>query len=137
MLAVVGASGSGKSSVIAAGLLPSLRAGLLPGSERWRPVVMRPGERPLAALDSCPGSHQDGGPAFVLVVDQFEELFTPCQDEEEREPIRRAVVAIAGDAERAVVVVGLRATSRGMRGLSRARELLAANLVLVGPMSRR
>ena len=36
LLAVVGASGSGKSSVIAAGLLPSLRAGLLPGSERWR-----------------------------------------------------------------------------------------------------
>ena len=52
LLAVVGASGSGKSSVIAAGLLPSLRAGLLPGSERWRSVVIRPGEHPLAALDS-------------------------------------------------------------------------------------
>ena len=35
LLAVVGASGSGKSSVLAAGLLPSLEAGLLPGSDRW------------------------------------------------------------------------------------------------------
>ena len=76
MLGVVGASGSGKSSVIAAGLLPSLSAGLLPGSERWRSVVMRPGEHPLAALDSLPVSDGDEDERLVLVVDQFEELFT-------------------------------------------------------------
>ncbi len=84
LLAVVGASGSGKSSVIAAGLLPSLKAGLLPGSERWRSVVMRPGEHPLAALDSLSISDRDGDRRLVLVIDQFEELFTTCQDEEER-----------------------------------------------------
>ena len=50
LVGVVGASGSGKSSVVAAGLLPSLRAGLLPGSERWRRVTMRPGEHPLSAM---------------------------------------------------------------------------------------
>ena len=50
LIAVVGPSGSGKSSVLRAGLLPALADGVLPGSERWRQVVMRPGEHPLAEL---------------------------------------------------------------------------------------
>ena len=49
-LAVFGPSGSGKSSVLRAGLLPALANGVLPGSQRWRQVVMRPGEHPLAEL---------------------------------------------------------------------------------------
>ena len=43
LLGVVGPSGSGKSSVVMAGLLPSLSAGLLPGSERWRPSLAEAG----------------------------------------------------------------------------------------------
>ncbi|HVD56384.1 MAG TPA: ATP-binding protein, partial [Thermoleophilaceae bacterium] len=136
LLAVVGASGSGKSSVIAAGLLPSLRAGLLPGSERWRSVVMRPGEHPLAALDSLSSSGQNGDQRFVLVIDQFEELFTTCQDEEERGRFVEQVVATARDAERGVVVLGLRADFSGeCAAYPELAELLAANLVLVGPMT--
>ena len=50
LIAVVGPSGSGKSSVLRAGLLPALADGVLPGSERWRQVLMRPGEHPLAEL---------------------------------------------------------------------------------------
>ena len=50
LLAVVGPSGSGKSSAVRAGLLPALADGVVPGSERWRQAVMRPGERPLAEL---------------------------------------------------------------------------------------
>lgn len=50
LLAVVGPSGSGKSSVVRAGLIPALRRGEIPGSERWICVAMRPGERPLEAL---------------------------------------------------------------------------------------
>src|SRR6266487_2403256 len=49
-LAVLGASGSGKSSVVRAGLVPMLRGGALSGSERWRYVTLRPGPRPLDAL---------------------------------------------------------------------------------------
>jgi WD40 repeat protein/class 3 adenylate cyclase len=136
LLAVVGASGSGKSSVIAAGLLPSLKAGLLPGSERWRSVVMRPGEHPLAALDSLSISDQDVGERLVLVVDQFEELFTTCQDEEERSRFVERVVAIARDPERTVVVLALRADFSGeCATYPELGELLAGNLVLVGPMS--
>jgi hypothetical protein len=49
-LAVLGASGSGKSSVVRAGLIPELRGGALPGSQHWRYAVLKPGDRPLDAL---------------------------------------------------------------------------------------
>ena len=48
LLAVVGPSGSGKSSLLRAGLLPALARGVLPGSERWDRLVIRPGARPRA-----------------------------------------------------------------------------------------
>ena len=50
LLGVVGPSGSGKSSVVRAGLLPALAGGVLPGSADWERVVMRPGEHPLREL---------------------------------------------------------------------------------------
>ena len=43
LLAIVGASGSGKSSLLRAGLLPALAAGVLPGSERWSPGAVATG----------------------------------------------------------------------------------------------
>jgi len=135
LLAVVGASGSGKSSVIAAGLLPSLRAGLLPGSERWSSVVMRPGEHPMAELQSVM-ARDDGTERFVLVVDQFEEVFTACQDEDERSRFVDSLASTAADPEQAVVVIGLRGDYYGHCGTyPELARLLAANQVLVGPMS--
>ena len=79
LLGVVGPSGSGKSSVVLAGLIPSLRAGLLPGSERWDHAVLRPGEHPNQALDDALAGHppdRRDGHHLVVVVDQFEEVFT-------------------------------------------------------------
>src|SRR5712692_1179841 len=71
-LAVFGASGSGKSSVVQAGLIPQLRNGAVPGSDRWEITVTRPLDssfkQHLAHLDQAPT------PA-ALVIDQFEELF--------------------------------------------------------------
>ena len=49
LLAVVGASGSGKSSVVRAGLLPALAGGVLPGSQHWSQAVIRPGAHPARA----------------------------------------------------------------------------------------
>jgi serine/threonine protein kinase len=49
-LAVVGPSGSGKSSVVRAGLLPALRQGGVPGSEGWFMVDMMPSAKPMAEL---------------------------------------------------------------------------------------
>jgi WD40 repeat protein len=49
-LAVLGPSGSGKSSVVRAGLVPALRRGEIHGSEDWRIEVLRPGQHPMEAL---------------------------------------------------------------------------------------
>ena len=54
LLAVIGPSGSGKSSAVRAGLLPALADGALPGSESWRQVLMRPGAHPPARARAGP-----------------------------------------------------------------------------------
>ena len=51
-LAVMGPSGSGKSSVIQAGLMPELRRGGLPGSDKWGIITARPGDRPLENMEA-------------------------------------------------------------------------------------
>jgi WD40 repeat protein/class 3 adenylate cyclase len=136
LLAVVGASGSGKSSVIAAGLLPSLKAGLLPGSARWRSASIRPGEHPLAELDAVHKTSRAEEGRLVLVVDQFEEVFTVCRDDDERSRFIDRLVSTAADPDDAVVVVGLRGDYYGhCGGYPQLARLLAANQVLVGPMS--
>jgi WD40 repeat protein/tRNA A-37 threonylcarbamoyl transferase component Bud32 len=146
-LGIVGPSGGGKSSVLRAGLLPALAAGVLPGSEGWRRLLMRPGERPLdelrrvlvsgakdplaEALDALPP-----GGRLLLAVDQLEELFTACRDETERAGFVAALCRAAADPQgRAVVVVALRADFYGrLAAYPELAEMLGANQVLVGPM---
>src|SRR5262245_66329417 len=53
LVALVGPSGSGKSSVLNAGLIPALRNGAVPGSETWVVTTMVPGRRPFAELDAA------------------------------------------------------------------------------------
>ena len=137
LLGVVGASGSGKSSAVAAGLLPSLRAGLLPGSERWRQASMRPGEHPVAALAEMPVA-TTADERLVLVVDQFEEAFTVCTDDEERAAFLDALAARAGRPDLEVVVLVVRGDFYG--ACAAHPELagrLADNHVLLGPMTPR
>ena len=171
LLMVLGPSGSGKSSLLRAGLLPAVVAGALParGSSAWPRDLMTPGRRPLrelatriASLAGIPagaleadlradparvtgairqalltntrrrasapgltpahgplvidleavgdqaeepetGSFTAGrqvaaGPRLVLIVDQFEEVFTQCSDEEERRAFITALCAAAGVA---------------------------------------
>ena len=50
-IAVVGPSGSGKSSLVRAGLIPALRAGAVPDSENWFVATMTPGVRPFESLE--------------------------------------------------------------------------------------
>ena len=134
LLGVVGASGAGKSSVIAAGLIPSLAAGLLPGSERWQATAIRPGEHPMAELARAPAPTDQ---RTILVIDQFEEVFTICADERERAEFIDAIAEQAAQPERTLVVIGLRGDHYGSCAPYPAlATLLAANNVLVGPMTR-
>jgi WD40 repeat protein/class 3 adenylate cyclase len=150
LLGVVGASGSGKSSVIAAGLLPSLSAGLLPGSERWRAVSMRPGSQPMHELRSALGvdgaddplatamAQVEPGGRLVLAIDQFEETFTVCERENEREAFIGSLTdSAARHAERLVVILAIRGDYYAhCAPYPELAELLGSNHVLVGPLSR-
>jgi WD40 repeat protein/DNA-binding SARP family transcriptional activator/ABC-type transport system involved in cytochrome c biogenesis ATPase subunit len=137
LLAVVGSSGGGKSSVLRAGLLPALASGVLPQSEEWSQVLMRPGEHPLRELDAVLDA-QDPDGHVVLAVDQFEELFTVCADDDERTAFVEALVGAAADPTgRYTVVLALRADHYGRCAVyPDLSRLLAANHVLVRSMQR-
>jgi RsiW-degrading membrane proteinase PrsW (M82 family) len=70
-LAVVGTSGSGKSSLVRAGMLPSLNGGLMAGAgSRWRIALLRPGNEPLANLArALTGSAALGDPTSAKDLD--------------------------------------------------------------------
>jgi WD40 repeat protein/class 3 adenylate cyclase len=159
LLGVVGPSGSGKSSALRAGLVPALQAGVLPRSDEWAVVLMRPGEHPLRALDralwsTLPESLREAlagedrplraardvladGERVVLVIDQFEEVFTLCTDEKERTAFLSAIVEAAADPRaNELVMLALRADYYGRCAANpELAELLGANHVLVGPMT--
>ena len=134
ILAVVGASGSGKSSVIRAGVVPALtdsfrRDGVPLPTEPWDPIVLTPTAQPLASIAAAlyPQRNQlqqraklalelesddDYGLSKellnrskqtkkrpILVIDQFEELFTQCKEETVRERFIRQVAGLVTHSE--------------------------------------
>jgi DNA-binding CsgD family transcriptional regulator/energy-coupling factor transporter ATP-binding protein EcfA2 len=136
-LAIVGPSGSGKSSLVKAGLIPALWAGKLAGSEKWFVVNMVPGVRPLDSLEtsltriaadqaSNLRGHLDrdshgllraadlilpkDDSELVLIVDQFEELFTLVDNDSSRRQFLDLLANAATDPRSRVrVIVSLRA----------------------------
>ena len=69
--AVLGASGSGKSSLVRAGLIPALRAGALPQSETWTICVFKPGSRPLTTLTAQLLHLSPGKDSMQTTLDQM------------------------------------------------------------------
>jgi tetratricopeptide (TPR) repeat protein len=180
-LAVVGASGSGKSSVVRAGLIPALRrgqpladGGLPPdGSTRWAIRLLTPTAHPLDALaaalagpDAAPEATAalaaqlatdpntltaaarqllaaEDRPRLLLVIDQFEEVFSLARDAAERRALFDNLVAAVGPtADPAAdppvsIVVALRADFYARfaehHGL---RDLIAAYQEYIGAMTR-
>ena len=93
LLVVSGASGTGKSSVVKAGLLPLLRE----AGHRILPVI-RPGHHPLAALEEAlTADGAAGASKAVLLIDQFEELITRCNDPDERAAFLRRLRQVVDD----------------------------------------
>lgn len=82
-MAVIGPSGCRKSSLVKAGLLPYLKSDRIPGSSQWSVESFTPGTRPLESLQKALEQQQQNQP-LLLFIDQFEEVFTLCEDEAER-----------------------------------------------------
>ena len=136
--AVIGPSGSGKSSAVKAGLIPALRRGALPGSENWYIAEMVPGTHPLEelemalwpiAVDPPPSLVEpmqidsrgmlrtirrilpdEEGAQLLLVIDQFEELFTMVADTSRRDHFLESLLAtITAPRTPLRVIINLRA----------------------------
>ena len=142
LLALVGSSGSGKSSVVFGGLLPRLKRGT---GAQWRYLTMVPGETPLSNLaqlvsalaDQAHSGESDpvvkskiasaedgfrrhahyladlandtGDEPLVLVVDQFEEAFTLCTDDEARRAFANQLIGLAQTPrQRHIVILTMR-----------------------------
>jgi len=96
LITLIGPSGSGKSSLVFAGLIPALKSSGLFGSGEWLVRSMRPGEEPLSTLKTILGNEltnltlavtdtlatEPNAQRLLLIVDQFEEVFTLSQEEE-------------------------------------------------------
>ena len=136
-LAIVGPSGSGKSSLVKAGIIPAIWSGALSNSEKWFIVTMVPGARPLDALETSltriaadqkgnirehldrdghglarvanlilPNDDSD----LLVVIDQFEELFTLVEDESTRTHFLDLILhAVTNSHSRVRVMITLRA----------------------------
>ncbi len=161
-LAVVGASGSGKSSLVRAGLVPALRWNK--DSADWIIHTITPTAHPLESLAASltnsgattttlrvdlardPRSlnlfvkrtMQPGNAShLLLVVDQFEELFALCHSEEERTSfINNLLAASSESAGSTIIVITLRADFYAhCAGYLQLREALAQQQEYIGAMS--
>jgi hypothetical protein len=170
-LALIGASGNGKSSLALAGLIPAIQRGELPESARWPLVRCRPGARPWENLQIALANNQQIAsyraalPALItrpedeqrrlhltahlalhdrpethrlfVVIDQFEEIFTLCNEEAARLQLIDNVLYATSVAEgRTLVVLTMRADFCGQcayyPGL---RAAISDHQSLIGPLS--
>ncbi|MEO0987064.1 MAG: pentapeptide repeat-containing protein [Cyanobacteria bacterium J06639_14] len=140
-MALVGASGNGKSSVLRAGLLHQLKLGRrIAGSDQWQILLTRPDAHPMKnlaavfvperatqldraeALGRAQGLLKERAaglqrlvqastaPRVILVIDQFEEVFTRCQSLEEREQFFACLMGALSDTDdKLCLVIAMRA----------------------------
>lgn len=173
-LAVIGASGSGKSSVVRAGVIPVIsgkkqiaQVSYLPhNAHQWPVLVMTPTNHPVDSLAAClsvgtvsladisqlttdlakdpPGfdllarreAARHNSDHLLLIIDQFEELFTLCQDEEERKAFINAVIDHQNRAQVAVVIIVLRADFYAhCAQYESLRSAISQSQEFIGPMT--
>ncbi|MBD1944355.1 AAA family ATPase [Coleofasciculus sp. FACHB-712] len=175
-LAVLGVSGSGKSSLLRAGLMHQLQQERrLPGTEQWKIRIFTPGEQPLVSLATAfldeevtdidrarqlkeaeeaiclrhASANAQGvtglarliraskSPRTVLIVDQFEEVFTVCQSQAERQQFISSLLgALKQTGDKLCLIFAMRDDFLGKCVAYRElADLIQANLVMVTPMN--
>lgn len=126
-LAVLGPSGSGKSSLVLAGVLPRL----MEQRTDLQVAYLTPGSKPLAHLQAA--RHELSGGPILAVVDQFEELFTQGADEAARQDFVGQLLALA---EKEPVILTMRADFWGECAVyDELKAEMQAHQELVGPMT--
>ncbi len=165
VLAIVGASGSGKSSLVRAGLVPALHWNKL--SAHWPIHVLTPTAHPLETLATAISPENSSvsmvadlmddfatesralylflkremnnsrSSYLVIIVDQFEELFTLCRSEDERSAfIANLINAASSDSNGAIVLITLRSDFyTHCANYPQLRQALAAQQEFIGAMS--
>jgi len=167
-LAVLGVSGSGKSSLLRAGLMYQLQEERrLPGTEQWKIRIFTPGEQPLVSLATAfldeeitdieragqlrkaEAAIKEGAtglarlirasksPRTVLIVDQFEEVFTPSVKANNRQQFISSLLgALKQTGDKLCLILAMRDDFLGKCAAYRElADLIQANLVMVTPMS--
>ena len=173
-IALLGASGSGKSSVLRAGLLHQLQLGRLQlgnelgASNQWQFLIFSPGEDPLANLAKPWLDHNLSGidratqldqiesllkqgadglrklveaspkPRIILLVDQFEEVFTLCQDEQKRTAFLDCILGALSKTEKLCLILAVRVDFLGKcleKEYSGLGKYIQEHLITVPPMT--
>lgn len=172
-LAIIGPSGSGKSSLVRAGLIPRLIDNALPGSKDWKFLKFTPGDKPLRTMaeqlstletsdnrlkliddiaerietksnglrEVVTGLLAEGDENLFILIDQFEELFTHCQDTPARcrqqasQFIDNLYEAVSVPDQRIRIVITMRADfmERAL-GIAKLKDLLQDRDYKLGPM---
>lgn len=167
VLFVVGPSGSGKSSLVRAGLIPAVQGGAIAGSDQWPVALFSPRSNPTAELSyhlrrMADGANGSGGApdpvssiiatdearrltdsicgvrgGLLMVIDQFEELFTLSQRRDQEAFIELLAAVVDPAASRVRAVLAMRADFYGICAtFPWLARRITANQMLVGPMSR-
>ncbi len=125
-LAVLGPSGSGKSSVVLAGLIPQL----IEQQPSLQMAYLTPSSEPVAELQASLSKVPNQ--PVVLVVDQFEELFTLCSDERQRREFIEQLLQLAQSMK---VVITMRADFLGeCTFYEQLSQRMEQNPKFIGPM---
>lgn len=142
-LALLGPSGSGKSSLVLAGVIPALQK----QTPTLAVQIITPGADPVTALATAHTvlAAQPTAHAALLVIDQFEESFTLCSDGARRQAFFQQIFALVAPSDRATlgqpsapltVMLTMRADFWGdCASYPQLRDWLLAQQLLIGPMT--
>ena len=170
-VSIIGASGSGKSSVVRAGLIPTLRENKKRNNgnspkDAWKIFLLTPTAHPIESLAAALGNEtgraiddlsrkqslqraleqiladdkvqKSSLDQVLIVIDQFEELFTLCQDELERNKfIDNLIYASRSNNKTPIhIVITLRADFYAHCGqYPELRQAITSNQIYIGPLS--